>query len=306
MGETADDVFIYSADAVTVFGILGNILVVISILRQKNVLKNNYYFLVLQLAICDLGVLVIYLFRDINRFWLEEPLSDSFNKFYCLGWGVIYILRAAGVGMMLIISVLRYRATVHPLKPAITRRKLKVICGLVYVVGLIAVYGPFVSGCGFVNLNDVMGKIIYGDMLFCCLFFPTVFMAVVYFKIGRALIKQNKYIKSVCSNPVRRSAPSSSFNIMRFIRDRKTFFVCLITVLCYAVGSIPLVAVDFTVFIAEEYSLLNNSIWFYYLVKVLGVAGCHSVNPLIYGILDKKLFKFWKLCRKTKRGSQKK
>jgi hypothetical protein len=205
--------------------------------------------------------------------------------------------------MMLIISVLRYRATVHPLKPAITRRKLKVICGLMYVVGLIAVYGPLIVTECFVNRKaydgkTVFTKIIIGYMMFCLFFFPTVFMAVVYFKIGRALIKQNKYIKSVCSNAVRRSAPSS-FNIMRFIRDRKTFFVCLTTVLCYAVGSIPLVAVDFTVFIAEEYSLLNNSIWFYYLVLVLGVAGCHSVNPLIYGILDKKLFKFWKLCRKN-------
>jgi hypothetical protein len=36
--------------------------------------------------------------------------------------------------MMLIISLLRYRATVHPLKPDVSRRKLKAICGLVYVV----------------------------------------------------------------------------------------------------------------------------------------------------------------------------
>ena len=197
MGETGYEVFIYSVDVVTILGILGNILVVISILRQKNVLKNNYYFLVLQLAICDLGALVIYLFRDINWFWLEEPLFDSFSKFYCFSHRVNYIFRVAGVGMMLFISVLRYRATVHPLKPAITRRKLKVICGLMYVVGLIAVYGPLiVSSCGFVNLNDVMGKIIYGYIMFCLFFFPTVFMAVVYFKIGRALIKQNKYIKA--------------------------------------------------------------------------------------------------------------
>ncbi len=49
--------------------------------------------------------------------------------------------------MMLVISVLRYRATVHPLKPAITRRKLKVVCGLVYVVGLIGGYGPIAPEC---------------------------------------------------------------------------------------------------------------------------------------------------------------
>ena len=36
--------------------------------------------------------------------------------------------------MMLIISVLRYRATVHPLEPAISRRKSKVVSGLPFWV----------------------------------------------------------------------------------------------------------------------------------------------------------------------------
>ena len=58
--ETAYDVYRYSDAVVLVFGILGNILVIISILRQKQVLKNNYYFLVLHLAICDLGALAMH------------------------------------------------------------------------------------------------------------------------------------------------------------------------------------------------------------------------------------------------------
>jgi hypothetical protein len=41
-------------------------------------------------------------------------------------------------------------------------------------------------------------------------------------------------------------------------------------------------------------------IWFIYLAKVLRVAGSYSVNPLIYGRLDKKLLIFWKLCPKKK------
>ncbi len=301
MRETARyDVYRYSLIAVTVFGILGNILVIISILRQKNVLKNHYYFLVLQLAICDLGVLIIYLLYDIFWLWLEEPLFDS-NKFYCIGVYVSYIFQIAGIGMMLAISVLRYRATVHALKPAITRRKLKVVCGLVYVVGLIAGYGSIMPEC---LLSDefrvVYKKFASGYIILCYYFFPTIFMAVAYFNIGRALFRQNKYIKSVCSNPVRRSAPSSSFNIMKFIRNRKTFFVCLITVLCYAVGMIPF-TVYFIWTIAEEYGLIRKYFWISYLASVLEAAGSHSVNPLIYGILDKKLLQFWKTCRKKKK-----
>jgi hypothetical protein len=55
MGKTAYDAYRYSEAVVLVVGILGNILVIISILRQKKLLKNNYYFVVLHLAICDLG-----------------------------------------------------------------------------------------------------------------------------------------------------------------------------------------------------------------------------------------------------------
>ena len=53
MGKTAYDVYRYSDVVAIVFGIVGNILVIISILRQKKMLKNNYYFLVLHLAMCN-------------------------------------------------------------------------------------------------------------------------------------------------------------------------------------------------------------------------------------------------------------
>jgi hypothetical protein len=113
-------------------------------------------------------------------------------------------------------------------------------------------------------------------------------MAVVYCKIGQALLKQNRYMKRVCSNPVRRSAPSSSFKILKFIRNRRTFFVCLITVLCFGIGNIP-VSVWYILEIAGKNYFLMENVWTEYLAEVLRVARSHSVNPLIYGILDKNL-----------------
>ena len=47
MRKITDDIYRYSNVVVIVFGILGNILVIISILTQKKVLKNNYYFVML-------------------------------------------------------------------------------------------------------------------------------------------------------------------------------------------------------------------------------------------------------------------
>ena len=207
--------------------------------------------------------------------------------------------------MMLIISVLRYRATLHPLKPAISRRKLKVVCGLVYTVGLTAGYGTYLPLC-FMRGNDI--EIVYfkyfsGYLISCFYIFPTIFMAVLYYKIRRAVIKQTKYIKSMCSNQMRRSAPSPSFNILRYIRNRRTFFVCLITVLCYGVGNIPM-SVYLILKIAGEYHLLMKYDWLVYFAVVLRVCGSHSVNPLVYGILGKKLLTFWRFCRKTKPKTQ--
>jgi hypothetical protein len=207
--------------------------------------------------------------------------------------------------MILIISVLRYRATVHPLKPDVSRRKLKIVCGLVYIVGFIAGYGTHLPVC-FLQWNDVAivyDKVRKGYVISCFHFFPTIFMAVVYYKIGRELIKQNRYMKNVCSNPGRRSAPDSSFNILKFIRNRRTFLVCLITVLCYGIGNIP-VTVYLILDITEERHLLKKYVWILYLASVLRVVASHSVNPLIYGTLDKKMLPFWKLCRKKKQRPQ--
>ena len=302
MGETEYDAFHYSYVLLDIFGILGNVLVIISILRQKNVLKNNYYFVVLHLAICDLGALIILLlYHIITKLDKEQLIHLSYSKIYCLGCYVPHFFQVAGIGIMLMISVLRYRATVHPLKAAIGRRKLKVICGSVYILGFIAGYVPTVPLC-MLPSNDF--HILYDKfhscyILGCLLISPTMFMTVVYFKISRALMKQKKIIKGVCSNlSVRRSAPRSF--ILTYFRNRKTYFVCLLTVLCYGLATIPL-TMRFILIIAEEFCLLVKYHWIAGdWSHFLQIAGWHSANPLIYGILDKKLIKFWKLCHKKK------
>ena len=121
-------------------------------------------------------------------------------------------------------------------------------------------------------------------------------MAVVYYKIALSLIKQNKNMKRVFSNPRRRPAPDPSFSILKYIRNRRIFLVCLSTVLCYGIAHIPMAVW----FIVDENNLPMKYVWFTHFANVVRVAGSHSLNPLIYGILDKKLLKFWKCCCKKK------
>jgi hypothetical protein len=171
MGKTAYDAHRYSYAVVLVVGILGNTLVIISILRQNKLLKNNHYFLVLHLAICHLGPLIYYLFNLINRYLVEDRLVTYSTK-YCVFFHIYLVFRVAGIGMMLIISLLRYRATVHPLKPDVSRRKLKVVCGLVYIVGFIAGYATYLPLC-FMQWNDVVivyNKVFQGYFISCFYF----------------------------------------------------------------------------------------------------------------------------------------
>ena len=168
---------------------------------------------------------------------------------------------------------------------------------IVTIVGFIAGYAIYLPLC-FLQWNDaaIVYQTFYSTyFIFCFYFFTTVFMAVVYYKIGRALHDQTKqiaYMKIVCSNPVRRGAPGSCFSILKFILNRKTFLVCLVTVLCYAIGNIP-ISVWYILHIAGENYFLMENVWIIHLADVVRVACSHSENPLIYGILDKKLLTYF-------------
>lgn len=43
---------------VLIFGIVGNLFVVIAILKRRRLVNSNYYYLVPHLAICDLSLLI--------------------------------------------------------------------------------------------------------------------------------------------------------------------------------------------------------------------------------------------------------
>ena len=300
MGKAQLEAFIYSRASVIVFGIFGNILVILSTLRQKkNLLKSNHYLLVLHLAICDLAVLMFYTYDSSEFYWIKAQLPLTHRTIGCNIFVMNVAFQFAGVGMMLIISLLRYRATVHPLKPAIIRRKLKIVCALMYLVGLIAACATRLPGC-FIKSSmvlDAYGRFYFTFAIMFGCYGPTMFMAVVYFKVARALMKQNQHMKRVCS-----SAPS--FNILRSIRNRRAFLVCLGTVLCYGIAHAPLTVWFLWFITAGEEQVRMKYGWVGYLSDVLKITGSHSVNPLIYGILDKKLLAFAKFCCKKKRRTQ--
>ena len=288
------DACIYPSLSIFVLGILGNILVVISILKQRRLLENNYYFFVLQLAFSDLGCLVV---KTCGRFYIqfvETPFSPHNYVTYCFVIPMMFFFQISGIYLMLAISVHRYRTTVHPLKPAVSRQKIKAACGLGYLFAMISGYGVFTM-VFFKRLK--IGAYLRALSLhgtFILFFAPTAFMAVVYCKTGRALHKQNKSIKATRSNLAPQGQPS--FKILKYVQNQRAFVVCVTTVLCYGIGNFP-TAVWSIWFIAGKSHLTTKYGAVFGVGEILRIAASCAANPLIYGILDKKLRTFWKFCR---------
>lgn len=279
--------FEYIMLIVLVCGILGNMLVIISILSQKNLLKKNYYFLVLQLAICDCGTTITFLsFVQIPFIWPKlKIVSDA--AVYFLIQRTFKFFTVAGIIIMLVISITRYHAIVQPLKLPIARRTLEIICGFVYFAGLVFGYGMHLIFF-FSNRLDNFFPRFYQIMVEFVI--PTSVMAVVYYNIGRALVKQKERINQARSTASMRK---------HYLRDCRICFVCILTVVCYASGHL-VYAVVRTVLIVDN--VINEHLWLAVVGKLLEMAGSSSANPVIYGILDKNLLAVWKIFgKKTRR-----
>jgi hypothetical protein len=295
---TVYDASVYPSMPVFVLGILGNILVIISILKQGRLLKNNYYFLVVQLAFLDLLCLIGNIGGWVYIRYVETRFSRHSRVTYCFIIPTIFLFHISEMFILLVIAFLRYRATVHPFKPAISRQKLKVMCGSGYIFATIAGYGTFtMTFFKRLSIEAYLKTVcLYGAFLI--FFAPTVFMGVVYCRIGRALFKQNKFMKAAPPYPATQiSLPHS---VMKYIQNRRTYIACFAIVLCHGVGNLPS-AVWSVWYVAGGYSLTTKYIAMFSVGEILRIASSCALNPLIYGIFDRKIRTFWALCRKERR-----
>ena len=74
-------------------------------------------------------------------------------------------------------------------------------------------------------------------------------------------------MKRVCSDKKRR-APESFVNMLKYIRNRRTFLVCLSVVVCYGIAHIPL-SVWFMWLITDKYHLRMKYVWVRYFTGFL-------------------------------------
>lgn len=288
-----------------VLGILGNFPVILSICRQRSLLKSSYYYLVLHLAICDF-LSLLFVIPDIYSIFSSSPFITGWSYLLCKTYRPAYtIVFTAGANFLLLISALRYRAIVHPLKPPIRRRTLKIMSSVVYVWAITSVI-PYVLvlrfhetyGCYEEWPMDSL-NIAYTIFLACVQYFiPVVCVSVVYFKIGKKLLTRNRVFSPLDARRQRQEQNTHNL-LQRFkTRDIKPLLVSFTIVACFTVSGFP-AQVFWIVFVTFPGDAKTIPSYIHY-CHTLYVFGTYVVNPYIYGALDKKVLSFFKHCRKNR------
>jgi hypothetical protein len=287
-------------------GVIGNIPVIVSICRKRSLLENNHYYIILHLAICDL-VCLLFFIPDIHSIFSAESSIASSSYLLCKTlWPAHTVVFTAGANFLVVISILRYRATVHPLEPAVRRRTLKITSTLVYVLAIICVI-PYVvvlrfdeiSGCNADWPKQSLG-IAYTIFLSVVQYFlPVLFLSIIYLKIGKIILTRNSRLALMdARNQIKRQSTATLHHHFK-IKSLKPLFVCFTLVMCFIVSGFPaqlmwIICVSASKELPSYFSLL-------YALYIFGTA---VINPYVYGALDKKVFSLFQNCRK-KMGKKK-
>lgn len=182
---------------VVLFGVLGNIFVAVTIIRQKRLVKTNYYYLVFQLAVCDCVVLLCYS-NEVCQLW-ESKFSMIHSTILCKFWLTFQLfIFTASPYFMVLIGIFRFRVVVYPFTPATSRLKLNIIISMVYIVAILCVtpymlvltYDPSL-GCivDWPTQNMFNASVLFA--LAFNYFIPVVLLVILYSIICHRLVKQN-------------------------------------------------------------------------------------------------------------------
>ena len=284
-------------------GIPGNIFVVVCICRKRSLLKNNHYYLILQLAICDLFYLLFFA-SDIYSIFTSEPFITS--RIICKTWQPMHtVFYTAGANFLVLISLIRYRAILHPLKPVVTRRTLKVLSTFVYLLAIVCII-PNVLVLRYDKTNFTCYEkwpmeslnIAYTVFLTCVQYLvPVLFMSTIYYKICKQLIARSNRIHHLrYGNQMLQEndrVPTWLQSIKR--QGTKTFLVSFTIVTCFILCACPAqILWNVSVISSKEMRELSSYYIFFNSLNIFGVA---VLNPYVYGALDNK-FSFFKHCRR--------
>ena len=273
---------------VLLFGVSGNIMVIYSILKEGNLFKRNYYYLVLHLSICDLITLLLQI--RSNSF-IDMQYPNVICKLLFLVGTLFFIV---GVYIMVLIAIFRYRAILYPLAPTVSRRKLRAIVAAVYLCAMIClVWTIFAFKIYSYERCLELANTLFAPYTISFVaiqwFIPVAILSILYYKICQQLMGQKAKMDSLNATCTASSEDfiGIKFHLqkMKHSRNNRTVITSVTIVVCFAIASFP-----FQLYWLLLASGVNvNYSYFYDWSDVVCLLGVSTVNPYIYGVSDKTL-----------------
>lgn len=294
-----------------VAGLIGNIHVLYIYLRQFR--TSNYKVYVLYLAAMDVitcsvvaPLVITYLFFPVM--YPSVALCKVFR--FCL-----YLFSLASTSSMVVIAIDRYRKICNPLGPQFTIRKAKQLClvSFIFSVGL-SWPAPILYGLSSVDtkipglpigyrcftedhFKDSKLQVIFNLVTGMFFVFVTTLLTVVYIRIGRHIYDHKKFQSSI-----RRMSARSEEEIKMATGSaarKTTWTLCVVTV-AYVLCALPHHLLALMIFANEhfdcELSLFGSQIYYTFIWSYFVNS---AINPLIYGIRDRKFrFEFKNMYRR--------
>ncbi|RDD36421.1 Tachykinin-like peptides receptor 86C [Trichoplax sp. H2] len=185
-------------------GVIPNVIILIGISRKKELQKPTYY-LIANLAICDLMLSFTTIFNIILPIIsIQASLSVGFHTFICKVIAIFpaYWSYMASVQTLIFISAERYHAIFRP-AIKLTAKKAKFLCLLAWIISLIISFPIIIisaparrSGKGVLFCREYVSYTIWISVIYMILFvfqyaLPAAVMIILYSLILRHLRKKN-------------------------------------------------------------------------------------------------------------------
>lgn len=271
-------------------GVLGNALVIFVIARERR-LKSNYYYLVLNLAVCDLVLLISLTIKYAIFPWFADDNTSSLNADCKFVQPLKQYVYNCEVYLMVAIGALRHRAIVHPFKQPLTRTQVKgiLIVGHVAAFLLQAPYtfsyesqkGKTECTIAWKERFPAVFKAYDLIQIFLRFVIPILVLTFVYMKMSRALLLHHRLMISTIDN---QKVVNARLANAKQIRNTKATIIGVLVVALFCIGKIP----PYIIQELNTYGIHVHSIHSFWTI-LWWVVCTSTVNPLIYGFADQTL-----------------
>ena len=291
--DTARIIILVLQIIVSLIGTVGNVLVCVVTSRKRN-LKIVGNRLILNLAIADLGVLLINYPIHISK---EFSISWPFGEFVCeTVFPFTVIFYGVGVGCITAIALHRYRMLVHCMKPQMNRQTVKRVLFLIWLLSFVIVVMPLffvmklipipkigIAICEPLWPNPLSRQMYHTTIVLAFYIIPLSIIAVTYIRI-RTKLKDSIRRHDSYQRSSFREQTAGKASVSRILQNRRALRLLAPVVIVFAVCMAPWHFTTIVSFFVDTTGSKHIAIAARFLVLLLVTNA--SANPIIYSVVN--------------------